>query len=398
MSTQRGGVNRAAVASLIMGRIVYAVNWYSLAAVFSFTASELNLNVSGLGLVTATFFVGIGIFQVPGGVLAAKIGPRFTVICGTTVASLSALLTGFASNLIEIAILRFLVGAGMAFVFAPGVILMARLLHEGSEGLGVGFYNSAFSLGGVVGLFGWAVLATEIGWRNSLVLGGLFGLLTSILILFLVPKDSQRSDFTVELRHLKLILLDRWLIILCIVTLGLQVGSTVYSSFMVYYLESAVKISAGEAGTVASLASLFALASAPFAGRLFDRYNDAKRLLLISGFVMAIGVGIAFLGTVYSSMVAGVLVGLASGSGFTFGFAAARKANRLDKEYETLAVSWVNSISLFGDFASPLFFSYMVIQYGYSPAWLYVGILAFVLTIPMLFQKSLKQKQVNPAA
>jgi MFS family permease len=394
MNVQRGAVNHAAVASLILGRIIYATNWYNLAAVFSFTASELNQNVSGLGLVTATFFVGIGIFQVPGGVLAAKIGPRLTVIFGTIVASSAALLTGFAGNLAEIAVLRFFVGSGMAFVFAPGVILMAKFLREGSEGLGVGVYNSAFSLGSAIGLFGWAVLAAEIGWRNSLAIGGLLGIFTAVLMWFLMPKDSQRSGFKVELRHLRLVLLDKWLIILSIATLGLQVGSTVYSSFMAYYLETAMNISVGQAGTIASLASLFALASAPFAGRLFDRYGNVKQLLLASGFVMAVGVGIAFLDTVYSSILAGVLVGLGSGSGFTFGFSAAREANKLDKEYETLAVSWVNSISLFGDFVSPLLFSYFVVQYGYSPAWLYLAVLSFVLIIPILFPKVSRQKRV----
>jgi MFS family permease len=393
MNAHSGAVNRSAVASLILGRIIYAVNWYSLAAVFSFTASELHQNVSGLGLATAAFFVGIGIFQVPGGVLAAKIGPRLTVIFGTTVTSLAALLTGFANNLVEISVLRFFVGTGMAFVFAPGVILMAKFLQRGSEGLGVGFYNSAFSLGGAVGLFGWAVLAAEIGWRSSLAIGGLLGLFTAVLLWFLVPKDNQRSGFTVELHHLKLILLDKWLIILSVVTLGLQVGSTIYSNFMAYYLESAVHINVGEAGTIASLASLFALASAPFAGRLFDRYGNAKRLLLASGSLMAVGVGVAFLGTVYSAILAGVLVGLATGCGFTFGFSAAREANKLDKEYETLAVSWVNSISLFGDFVSPLLFSYLVIQYGYSPAWLYMAVLTFALIIPILFSKVISRQK-----
>jgi MFS family permease len=395
MNVHRTAVNRAAVAALILGRIFYAVNWYSLAAVFSFTASELHQNVSGLGIVTAAFFVGIGVSQVPGGILAAKIGPRLTVIFGTAVASSAALLTGFAADLAEIAVLRFFVGLGMAFVFAPGVILMAKLIQEGSEGLGVGFYNSAFSLGGALGLFGWAVLAAQIGWRSSLAIGGLLGIFTSILMWFLVPKDSQRSDFTVELHHLRLILLDKWLIILSVAMLGLQAGSTVFSNFMAYYLESAVSINVGEAGTIASLASLFAFASAPFAGRLFDRHSNTKQLLLASGCLMAVGVGVAFLGTVYSAILAGVLVGLATGSGFTFGFSAAREANKLDKEYETLAVSWVNSISLFGNFVSPLLFSYVVIQYGYSPAWLCMAVLAFVLIIPILFPKVSRQKQAH---
>jgi MFS family permease len=106
-------------------------------------------------------------------------------------------------------------------------------------------------------------------------------------------------------------------------------------------------------------------------------------------------VGVAFLGTIYSAILAGILVGLASGTGFTFGFSAAREANKLDKEYETLSVSWVNSISLFGDFVSPLFFSYLVIQYGYSPAWLYIAVLAIVLTIPVLFSKASNQKRAH---
>lgn len=395
MKAHSDAVNHAALASLILDRVIYAVNWFSLAAVFSLTASELHQDVSGLGLATATFFVGIGIFQVPGGVLAARIGPRLTAIFGTTLTSVAALLTGFANNLTQIAILRFFVGTGMAFVFSPGVILTARFLKKGSEGLGVGLYNAAFSLGGAIGLSGWAILAAQIGWRNSLATGGLLGLITVVLLWLLVPKDNQRTDFTVELHNLKFVLLDKWLIIISVAALGLQVGSTIYGNFMAYYLESAVHTNVGEAGTIASLASIFSLISAPFAGRLFDRYGKAKRPLLVSGTVMAIGVGVAFFGTVYSAILAGILVGIATGSGFTFAYSAASKANKLDKEYETLAVGWVNSISLFGNFISPLLFSYLVLQYGYSPAWLYMAALTLALVIPILFSKVKKQQQTN---
>ena len=387
MEGSRIAVNRAAVASLIFGRIVYAINWYSLAAVFTFTGSELHQNVSGLALATATFFVGIGVFQVPGGVLAAKIGPRLTATYGTAIASLAALLTGFAGNLVEIAILRFFVGLGMAFVFAPGVTLMAKFLREGSEGLGVGLYNSAFSLGAVIGLLGWALLAATVGWRISLVTGGSLGLFTSALLLVLVPKDTQRSDFSMELRHLRFVLLDKWLIVLSVAVLGFQAGSTVFSNFIIYYLKNVVQVNVGQAGTIASLASICAFACAPFAGRLFDTSTNTKKLLLASGVLVAVGVGLVFFGTVYSAILAGLFVGFGSGCGFTFGFSAARAANKLDKEYEALAVSWVNSISLFGDFVPPLLYSYFVLQDGYSLAWLSIAILTLVLMIPMFFLK-----------
>lgn len=382
-----GVVNHVAIVSLILGRIVYAVNWYSLAAVFSLTASELNQNVSGLGLVTAAFYVGIGTFQIPGGILAAKIGPRLTVVYGTAIASLAALLTGLASNVAEIAVLRFLVGLGMALVFAPGVILVTKFLQKGSEGFGVGLYNSAFYLGGAIGLSGWAVLAGSVGWRNSLVIGGSLGLFTSALMWLSIPKASRRSDLGVDLSRLRLILLDKWLIAVSLALLGLGIGSTVVGNFMAYYLESVIHIGVGGAGTIASLALFSGLVTAPFSGRLFDRFGNAKLLLFASGALMILGMSIAFFGNVYSAILSGVLVGFASGAGFTFGFSTARAANKLDPEYETLAVSWVNGISLSGDFFPPLLFSYLAVQYGYPPAWLYSAVLILVLMIPVLVSR-----------
>jgi len=381
-------INHAAITSLILGRIVYAINWLNMAAVFSLITSEFQQDVSGLGLVTATFYIGIGVFQVPGGILAAKIGPRQTVIYGTMIASLSALLTGFAGNLAQIAVLRFLVGAGMALVFAPAVVLVTRFLRKGSEGLGVGIYNAAFSLGGAIGLLGWAVLAGGVGWRNSLIISGSLGLGTAVLLVFLAPNDSLRSDFKIDPSRLKLILSDKWLITLSIALLSIGVGTTVVSNFMAYYIENMSHVGVGEAGAIASLAVASALVTAPFSGRVYDRVGDVKWLLFATGAVMVFGVGIAFIGTLYSAIISCVLVGLASGAGFTFGFAAAREANIFGPEYETLAVGWVNGIALFGDFVPPLLFSYIAIGFGYGSAWLALALLAFVLILPILFSKT----------
>ena len=392
MGLNENTINRGAVTSLVLGRVVYAINWLNVAAVFSLIASEMKQDVSGLGVVTAAFYVGIGLFQVPGGILAAKVGPRLTVIYGTMIASFSALLTGFAGNLVEIAVLRFLVGVGMALVFAPAVVLVTRFLRRGSEGLGVGIYNSAFSLGGVIGLSGWAVLAGGVGWRSSLVISGSLGLATSILLFFFVPKDNLRSGFKIDVGNLKLILSDKWLIALSIALLGIGVGSTVVGNFMAYYVENVSHVSVGEAGTIAALTQASALLTAPFSGRVFDRFGNVKLLLLATGAVMAFGVGLASFGTLYSAIASSVLVGLASGAGFTFGFAAAREANRFGPEYETLAVSWVNSISLFGDFVPPLLFSYVAISFGYGTSWLVLALLAFMLVLPVLFSKKLTRK------
>src|SRR5438876_4504620 len=161
----RSVTNQKAFAALIAGRILYAANYYNVAAVFGFIAAEFSGNVASLGLLSSGFLLGIGFFQVPGGILAAKLGPRRVAIYGTTVTSTASLLSGFAPNLTEMAILRFFVGLGMAFVFSPGVALITRIYRRGSEGFAVGIYNSTFWVGGVLGLAGWAAIAQAFGWR-----------------------------------------------------------------------------------------------------------------------------------------------------------------------------------------------------------------------------------------
>jgi MFS family permease len=147
-------VNRASILTLLFARITYAINWFNIASIFSYIASDFKQDVSLLGLITASFFVGIGIFQVPGGILAAKQGSRKTAIYGITISSFAALLCGLSSQLQQIELLRFVVGLGMAFFFGPSVTLITRYLGRRSEGLAVGLLNSAHSVGGIIGLFG----------------------------------------------------------------------------------------------------------------------------------------------------------------------------------------------------------------------------------------------------
>ena len=89
-------------------------------------------------------------------ILAAKWGPKKVVTIGIMLCSLSALSVAFASFLLEAAVLRFLVGAGMAFVFSPSIVIAAKYLGQHRSGINVGLFNSAFGVGGIFGIFGWA--------------------------------------------------------------------------------------------------------------------------------------------------------------------------------------------------------------------------------------------------
>jgi MFS family permease len=361
------------------------VNWYNLAAVFSFIALDFSQNVSGLGFITGSFYLGLGIFQVPGGIVAAKNGPKKTAVVGTLIESSAALLSALASEFYQITILRFIVGAGMAFVFAPGVILVVKHFRKQAEGFSVGLFNVAFYLGGALGLFGWAVFAESLGWRMSLATSGGLGILTGILMIILVPRDSLRKDFVVKASELTRVLSNKWLILVGFEMFGITGGSGLVTAFMVYYLEGSLGAAPALAGIVAALALVFSLLASPIFGRAYDLSRNAAKLMFLSGVVMVIGLAIASVRSVPAALFATSIVGFCSGGALTVGFSAARDVE--GAEYQALAVSWVNSLQLFAGFFFPLAFSSLAARLGYGQAWVISGLYTFPLIAVILISK-----------
>jgi len=378
-------VDRGAYTSLFFSRTIYAVNWYNIAALFAFIAYDFNLNVSGLGVATAGFYVGVGLFQVPGGVMAAKYGARNTAIIGVVIASIGALLTAFTSQFYQLVLLRFFVGVGMALFFGPGVTLVARTFRRESQGFGVGTFQSAFYVGGALGLFAWSVLADLAGWRSSLAISGGLGVLGGLLIFLNVPRDQLTSNFVIRMADLRKLLSNRWLVLLSLELFGFGSGTILISTFMVYYLEQSLKLSPTLAGIIGSLAPLCGIAASPVFGMLYDKTRNARLLLFFLGVALAIAIAVVAVGDVFSAIASALVAGLCSAS-FTIGYLAARQSNAASAEYESLAVSWVNTIQMLAGFWSPVMFSLLVISFGYAFSWLvgaaYTFLLISVILLP----------------
>jgi MFS family permease len=418
-------VNRAGILTLLFARITYAINWFNIASIFSYIASDFKQDVSLLGLITASFFVGIGIFQVPGGILAAKQGSRKTAIYGMTIASFAALLCGLSSQLQQIELLRFVVGLGMAFFFGPSVTLITQYLGRRSEGLAIGLLNSSHSVGGIIGLFGWVIIAEIIGWRQSLLVSGGLGLISSLLLIILLPRkeelEQQESGrgFEIKVSDIRRVLFDKSLLGFGLVLLGAQIAWGLTLTFAVFYLEDYLKINSSIAGLVGSLSLVFALVAAPVFGRIYDRIRNIKKLLFVCGLAMSSSIAaISSVVTntstaVYIVVISTVLVGIFSAGVFTVAYTAAKEAYRirneanverrrtitpLQSEYDTLAISWVNGLSLFGAFWVPLIFSFIVHYMGYPIAWLLGGIFSLLFILPTLGIKTFKDKDKDKNA
>src|SRR5919106_326392 len=413
-------VPKKAVISLMLARIFYTVNWFNIPAIFIFIAVDFDQDISVLGLITASFFIGVGLFQVLAGILAAKYSPRKIAILGIAIASTAVFFSAFSIDLLSIAVLRFIVGLGMAFFFGPSVILISEYVGKQSEGLGMGLLNSAHAIGGIIGLFVWVIVAEFLGWRTSIVLSAIAGLITLVILQMWLPKideprpnqggdtrpdpnneykektqdigseidvEQRRFSFKIKFGHVKDILLNKSLIKLGLVLLGFQVGSGLIWSFIVFYLADHIKIDPAIAGLIGSLNLIVALISSPIVGKAYDKLGNARKLLAISGIISAVSVMLigVLQSQVYLIGISVVVAGFFLSWGFVIVYVKAKQVNtQSPPTYQTLSVSYVNGISLFGAFWVPILFAYIINQFGYMSAWIVGGVIFLALVLPIL--------------
>src|SRR5215207_5923679 len=354
--------------TLLLARIQYTINWFNISSIFYFIALDFNLNVNTLGLITSSFLIGVGLFQVPAGILVAKYGPKRLSIIGILLSSSMALISGFSQDAIQIAISRFVVGAGMAFFFGSSVTLISNQLGKGNEGLGIGLLNSGHAIGALLGIFGWVALTEIIGWRLSIIIGGILGLAIVLIMRIGLLKEGNKKEFKIKSSELKDVLLNKSLIILVIVL----------------FLIEEIHINPIIAGLLGSLSLIIGIIISPISGKIYDKFQNAKKFLFISAMLSALSIMLISTNSIFIITISLITSGIFLSVGFVVIYARASESKNIISEYHTLSVGYVNGISLFGSFWIPLIFSFTVSEFSYMTAWLCAGITIIILSLPIL--------------
>jgi MFS family permease len=370
----------------MVANVSIAIIQFNIASVYSLMAQEFRTGVPGLGFAASAMFLGVFVSEVPGGILETRVGARNAMIYSMLLTSLSVLLTSLSGSFSEVVLFRFISGVGIGSSFPPAVVLMTRRVKRGSEGVGVGLLSSSFNLGGVLGLLGWALLGVLVGWRESILLSGIFCLALAITIRFYFPKiEPGISRIGLKPKEaLIAISKNNELLLVTIALFGIGASASLNWSFEVYFLESTLNLQPGLAGLVVSAGPLLAIAS-PVIGRLYDRVGKTKFWFALATSLVGAGLIVTSLDTLLSGIVASLLVGIGSAMAYIVGLTAAREAGKsVRSEHESIAVGFADSVSLLGGFIAPISFSYIVLKSGYSVAWITGSLFAFVLVIPFL--------------
>jgi MFS family permease len=155
---------------------------------------EFGTSDTVLGLVTGLAFVLLYSFLgVPIAWLADNWSRRKIIAAGLAFWSLMTALTGYVSSIWQLAIARFLMGAGEACGLAPSNAMIADMFPPSRRTLAMAIFGTSSSIASIAffPLAGW--IAQTYGWRTMFVTMGVPGIFIAVLFLLTVKEPPRQS-------------------------------------------------------------------------------------------------------------------------------------------------------------------------------------------------------------
>lgn len=138
---------------------------------------SLHLSADQWGWVLGSFILAYGLFEIPGGALGDRNGPRNMLTRIVIWWSAFTALTGAAFSFVPLVTIRFLFGAGEAGAYPNMAAVTARWFPAKERAQAQGFIWGASRFGGALAPLLVVPLQNWIGWRQTFVVFGVIGLL-----------------------------------------------------------------------------------------------------------------------------------------------------------------------------------------------------------------------------
>ena len=266
---------------------------YGVNAILPAIQSDLGISATEVGVFSSAVFLGMAFFVMPFSYLGEQKSQKYTIsLCGILWSGVTVI-CGFATNALTLTLCRFGVGAGNSAYAALSTAMLTSWYKKSSWGTTLGLYNTAMTLGGIIGMILFAAIADTMGWRMSFYIVGGISLVISLLSLLLPDNKKLMAEQAAaaaegsanEVKQVKLNMADTFkmllgnksLLIMCLAAgfavMTLNISSTFQSTYFVQVKGMSLTAAAG----IAALSTPFSLIACPLGGVVLDKWYKKDR-------------------------------------------------------------------------------------------------------------------------
>jgi MFS family permease len=170
---------------------LYFVDRVSISTVAPLIKADLKISNTQLGLAFSAFAIPYALFQLIGGWIGDRLGPRLTLAICCALVGISTALTGAVTGIASLILLRLALGFGEGAGFPTATRAMASWTPQGRWGFAQGIVHSFARIGNAVTPPIMAGMLLFAPWRGTFVILGAVSLLWLIAWLWYFHNDPR---------------------------------------------------------------------------------------------------------------------------------------------------------------------------------------------------------------
>ncbi|WP_233834126.1 MFS transporter [Paraburkholderia sp. ZP32-5] len=174
--------------------VIVLMDGFDTAAIGFIAPSLLSgwqISKAALAPVLSAALLGLALGAMTAGPIADAWGRRRVLIAAVFLFGAASFVSGYASNLSELTLLRFVTGVGLGAAMPNALTVMSEFCPDGRRATIVSMMFSGFPLGAAFGGFVAAWMIPHVGWRGVLQFGGAVPLVLAILLVLLLPESIR---------------------------------------------------------------------------------------------------------------------------------------------------------------------------------------------------------------
>ena len=180
------------LALLAVMYLILFVNRVNISTAAPLMKADLHLSNTQLGLAFSAFAIPYALFQLIGGWVGDKFGPRLTLSVCCAMVGLCTILTGAATGFISLFALRLALGFGEGAAFPTATRAMSNWTPTGSWGFAQGITHSFARIGNAITPPLMVLLLKVVSWRGSFYVLGLASFLWLIAWAWYFRNDPRQ--------------------------------------------------------------------------------------------------------------------------------------------------------------------------------------------------------------